>query len=58
MNRIINRDNLASFAYVNDAICKKPIGGIVIKLTLAAKRRFEQYVIEDALSAAEERNIL
>ena len=30
MERIINCDNLNSFAYVNDAICKKPIRGIVI----------------------------
>ena len=30
MEKIINYDNLRSFAYVNDKICKKPIKGIVI----------------------------
>lgn len=30
MEKIINRDNLRSFAYVNDHICQKPIRGIVV----------------------------
>lgn len=30
MERIINSENLRSFTYVNDTICKKPIKGIVI----------------------------
>lgn len=30
MKKIINIDNLKSFAYVNDSICKKPIKGIVL----------------------------
>lgn len=30
MEKIMNYENLRSFAYVNDAICKKPVKGIVI----------------------------
>ena len=30
MENIINFENLRSFSYVNDTICKKPIKGIVI----------------------------
>ncbi len=30
MEKIMNYENLRSFSYVNDTICKKPIKGIVI----------------------------
>lgn len=30
MNKIINKDNIRQFAYINDTICQKPIRGIVL----------------------------
>lgn len=34
MERIIDIENLRSFAYCNHAICKKPIKGIVVFFTV------------------------
>ena len=33
MERIINYDNIRSFAYVSDRVCKKPIKGIIIEFS-------------------------
>ena len=30
MEKLMTRENLARFAYVNDGICQKPIRGIVL----------------------------
>ena len=34
MEKIINYENLRSFAYVSDKICEKPIKGIVVDLNV------------------------
>ena len=31
MTSVINRDNLASFAYTNEDICRQPVQGILLE---------------------------
>ena len=47
MERIMTSENLKSFAYVNDSVCKKPIKGIVLQFSgLGNQKRYPTDTLE------------